>query len=393
MNNTAYIAAILNDRNSIKDMPNYNMKYTSGAGLCNQLWNLVYYIIQCYQTGAEICVVDCFLYCMFSGGICPLSTILNYDALTEACEAILGERIIFVDRTDYKVEVVEAIYGIPSNYIDLTDKMKNLDQWRGVSFEKIDHDPMVGIFKKLKVTYKIGGNIRSESLVTPYTYNWKAIEKKFDRSYIMTGSSVFNKELFSMILVAVVKTAVIPVQQSGMETMKAQWTLHAKVEHDAITHFAKLYKTDYINMKRTMYDQLKYAINSQCKDKTTILVLCASSDSNEEVKKIVSGGIHDCIFMNTENKNKICAEYNIPAGRETFALIDLILALNTKNFIGVFDYKRDVGSSFSHTISQYLMTNVPDSKQVLIPNFQLEEDDTPQLQYVNGPTLVWGGGV
>lgn len=350
-------------RNNIETIPNFNLPCNTGNGLCNQIFSLVTGIIKCSMEQKSHCIIDSFNCCIEKGNIIEISKIINLDQTTININKIKGlENIKLFDRADFKIELIDARYGIDEfNNINVKTRfdftfdeiIDNMNQFFG-------NDPYPGIKKYLYAKYMINDKI----FITRFDENSFKFTELFNNNYILNDLFInkrddfswynrFNKDLFSLILKNIRFTdgfyeIIDKIKENHQITDKLN-VIHFRLEQDAINHWSVQNNMDKQNFQQILCDKYEALINNHIERNDKIYVLSAQEDYI--IEKFSNN--HELVYTSLKTKNEYLMEYYGSTGRELCGIIDLLIGINcSKLFIGCHSYKLSRGSSFSYAISE-----------------------------------------
>jgi len=357
-----YYPICLYRRNQIESVANFNSLYKTGNGLCNQIFALVTGIIKSSIENRPYCIIDSFNCCIEKGNIIEIEKIINLEETTLNLNKIQGlENIILFDRSNFKIELIDAHYGIDdvrkinvkANFDDKFNYRTNsMNEFFGV-------DPFPNIIKYLYTKFIVNDKI----IIHKFDENCNNFHELFNANYILNDLfknktddfswyNRFDKELFSLILKNIRFTDVfyeiLEVIKQNHEINSNLAVIHFRLEQDAINHWSiqnKMNKHEFEQLLSTKYETL---INKYIEPNQKIYIL--SADENNVINKFCNNKF---IYTSLKIKDEYLSTYFNCTGRELCGIIDLLIGIHcSKLFIGCHSYKLSRGSSFSYVISE-----------------------------------------
>ena len=359
MNNNCYEPIILVPRSDIETGPDYDKCHIHNCGLCNQLFSLVNGIIKGYNRGCNVFVVDSFGFCVEKGTICRASEIFNYELMSEKMSNILGREIYFIDRTDIKLRVLSAKYGLYGvKTVDVTDILSNkighnVLKFQGNLNDIFGVDPLPNVVKNLYIEYDIGNKIIKESFpeqCVNIDYDTKSIDDMFrtEKSswawYNRYNVTLFN-ELCQCITFHPKLVKIVDLIRDELNMNAENYdVVHLRVEDDALDWWHKINHLDKDIFKHKLFEKYRGIINEYCGNNICLLTN-ATSDINELFPQATF------TYIPKEKKEKLSAEILGFKGREINAIIDLMIGSDCKGiFVGCHNYHLSRGSTLSYIL-------------------------------------------
>ena len=170
MNTIKYLAVCPNDRQDIQDLPDFSRKYTSRAGLTNQLFGITNSIIVALNHSCNIVIIDSFLTCINTGILMPIGRVLDLPATSKRLSELFHFPLYILDRSDITISLKSAEYGLRglNKIVDVTDKLRpfcnsdGIDIPAGTNFNTLfGIDPIYGFPKRLYLTLQLGNYVIS----------------------------------------------------------------------------------------------------------------------------------------------------------------------------------------------------------------------------------------
>ena len=332
----------------------YSKIGNAGAGFTNQIFALITSIINAYQKGNKIVVVDDFLNDINNTTHTPISNIFNINKINTFLQQEYN--IIILDKNNIQFEILSIKYGSKTKTIDLTDLFKKqylnnkkLFISKNSCLNDIQGDPCPGIVKEFIMTYKINNYICENK----YNENLKTdININFDGPYKFTFGWItpFNDNMFEKILKNITYNHEFILKSElaikEIDTEQKINVIHLRLEEDAIAHWSK--QNNAIPNKYKEYLEKKY-IN-------IIQKYVTKTDENIILSSSLSNGVIS--FLNQHNYNYRFVDKCF-SDREKNAIVDLLISKHCNNiFIGNFNINANNGSTFSYYIWQLLNENV-----------------------------------
>jgi hypothetical protein len=331
-----------------------------GTGLTNEIYFIVYGIIDCINNKKQIMVINNFRLEAMINKFCPISDILDMHYLN----ILLNKYAITVlDSHHLSFNIDSVIYGIEDSTIDITKEILNgyynnnkLLIPSGTILNNIKGDPLSGKTKKLYITYTINGNKVVEEYLE-YIYQDIIIDLQnptqilgwdhIDNCYI-NNKHMFHYLLknikFNNIFVKYSENALCMNNNNEYTTFaninlqnKKLNVIHLRVEKDMTGHMLS-----HNNMTQEEYDvylQNKYIELIKTYFSKNDIIFLLSYDLNNNVVKYLKE--NDYEFYYTKKQ--------IFEGREKHAIIDLLIGEKCNGyFIGNWNFNIHRGSTFSY---------------------------------------------
>jgi len=363
-----YYPISLYKRNKIENVPDFNLLYNTGNGLCNQIFSLITGIIKCSVEKKFYCIIDSFNCCIEKGNIIQIDKIINLERTTNNLNKITGlENIQLFDRTDFKIELIDAHYGIDEiRKINVKNKFNNkfINTINNMN-NFFGNDPYPGIEKYLYAKYMINGKI----FTNKFDENCFKFYELFNNDYILNDLFInkqddfswynrFNQDLFSLILRNIRFTdgfyEIIDKIKNNHKINDKLNVIHFRLEQDAINHWSIQNKMTTQNYSQILCNKYETLINNYIKSNEKIYVL--SADENYVIDRFSQNSCYEFIYTSLKTKNDYLMEYYGSTGRELCGIIDLLIGINlSKLFIGCHSFKLSRGSSFSYVVSKNII--------------------------------------
>ena len=333
----------------------YTQIWCDNRGFTNQIFSLIASIINAYEKGEKVVIIDNFLNDINKTTYTPITDIFNITNINIFLKQ--NYDIIIIDKYNIQFEIISINYGSnDTNYLDLTyfikDKyFKNNKLFidKNCSFNDIQGDPCYGIVKKLILKYKINDYYVEEI----YDENLKSdIVINFDGPYEYTSGWIetFNDNMFDKILTNITYNNDFILKSNliikEINTDKKINIIHLRLENDGVAHWSRqnnITQNEYVAYLEEKYINLIKTYTN----KTDENIILSSSSSNRVIN-----------FLNQYNYNYkfIDKFFN---DREKNAIIDLLVSKCCNNiFIGNFNIKNYNGSTFSYYIGKCMKDTV-----------------------------------
>jgi hypothetical protein len=299
----------------------------------------------------------------------PVSDIINLKELN--AYLLQKYNVIVVDKYNSNWELVNVYYGIDTNKIEITEEIKNtflqgdrLFINKYTDFNKIRGDPCFGKEKTLFLNYEI--NIRAPtstfSEATKYIIEEPHNELLNDHILVDISNAEYNLEFIDLYL-ALNDSAIFEdilnkiVYSSAFYQLAAKMTerievkqkvnvIHLRVEPDAIVHWSKMNKMEPDIFKTHIEAKYIELIKKYMNKMDPIIVL-----SNSIINNVTE-------FLLKNNYNIFITDKYFEH-REQNALVDLLVSKRCNNvFIGCFNNKLKIGSTFSYYITRMVDPSV-----------------------------------
>ncbi|QKF94527.1 hypothetical protein QKU48_gp1069 [Fadolivirus algeromassiliense] len=377
-----FYALTLFERENITILPDYNEKYNSFRGLCNQIFSLVNGIIKCAASNKKYIVLDAFNCCVENHNICEVGKIINFDETIKKLNTFENyENIKLFDRSNIKLSILDAQYGSGVDKLDITHKLiEYANQNIGKNLSKVTNafcgnDPCKFVRKTLKVTYSINEQIINENIMendeiflnNNYIQNELYVDNKIDFGwYDSVNETDFVKILNTITFTKEFYEIVDSIKKK--HKLEKINVVHFRIESDAIEYWSKQNKMSKEEFETKIYNKYTNILNKYTNPKEIVYIL--SYNEENVINKI--GGKHKFLYTSKETKNSMLKDKFGINGREMCAIIDLLLGITCCNlFIGCHSYKYKRGSSFS-----YILAKMVKCKKILIDldNINNEEE-------------------
>ena len=372
----------------------------NGMGLTNQIITFVYSIIKTIKSkNHKVVVIDFFLIDYSRMDYTPVSDIINLKELN--VYLLQKYNVIVVDKYNSNWELVNVYYGIDTNKIEITEEIKNtflqgdrLFINKYTDFNRIRGDPCFGKEKTLFLNYEI--NIRAPTstfseatkyiIEEPYNellndhilvdisnaeYNLEFIDLYLALNDSAIFEDILNKIVYSSVfyqLAAKMTERIFNLRNSYFvstplrlvnprtptatrpvvfaEVKQKVNVIHLRVEPDAIVHWSKMNKMEPDVFKTHIEAKYIELIKKYMNKMDTIIVL-----SNSIINNVTE-------FLLKNNYNIFITDKYFEH-REQNALVDLLVSKRCNNvFIGCFNNKLKIGSTFSYYITRMVDPSV-----------------------------------
>lgn len=374
---------VLCDRNDIYNVPNIDAKYESGAGLCNQMFNLINGILKEIAYGANnevYMIIDCFLCCIKDKNIMPISEIIDLEKTANNLFNMFNKKIILVDRMNINFSIINAKYGNNNIYVDVTDNIKKYNDGNIHGICDMNDicggDPLYGVVKKLIITYELEGK-KNEITINENVYNMQILTKKYllneifnHHYYTFLWYNAINENLFEKIIKTIAFSnkfnQIIDIIGNKFNNEKHN-IVHFRVENDAILHWSRQNNMDKETFKVNLFNKYNSIFDKYINGEP-IYVL---SDDVNEIGKYTNNRTIKCFSQN--DKDTMLLNFFGTTGRELRAIIDLLYAIKyAKFFIGCHNMELKRGSTFSYIIMKSInckkvcidLDNINDIEQI-----------------------------
>jgi len=362
MDQLRYYPILPNDRENPADIPEINKSYQNGgAGLCNQLYNIVNGIIYARMNNIDLCVIDSFMKCIYTKELCNIDKIIDLKKTSDEINKIpCFENTKLLDRITCKFEILEAEYGYKQDISnEVLSKLKQYCNNDGIIIPKntqlnqLFGDLCYNVPKKLYMKIKLGDHIMSiyeDENINNINFNINHIKKTiFSRKfYTMGPANYYSEHLFNRLLNCIHYNPIfneIIDDIINIRKLSNLKVIHLRVEDDVIKHFAWYYKKNNDFIRDYLYNLYKNAIKLYINSDDNIHVLTYDGDA---IKKIFEPE-YSISYIDNDFKTQLLKEKLGIYGRELNALFDLIIGIKIgKSFIGLKE------STFSDTLAHYI---------------------------------------
>lgn len=361
-----------------------------GTGLTNEIFFIVYGIIDCINNKRKNLVINNFRVEPMTNKFCGINEILDIHYLN-----ILLKKydIAVFDRNNLSFNIDTIIYGLNDVTIDITKESKELfytsNKLRipaGTILNNIKGDPLSGQAKKLYITYTINSNTVVEEyseyihkdiildLQNPTNIlNWEQIDNCYikDRElfdYLLKNIKFNNRFVkYSEIALLIDKNnEYTNISNIDFQNKKTN-VIHLRVEKDMTGHMLSHNK-----MTQEEYDielQNKYIeLIKQYFSKNDIIFLLSYDINNNVVK-----------FLKENDYEFYITKKQIFEGREQHAILDLLIGEKCNNcFIGNWNFDIRQGSTFSYFL--YVRNN--SLENIFIDMYNIKHPEILKNNYI-----------
>lgn len=361
-----------------------------GTGLTNEIFFIVYGIIDCINNKRKNLVINNFRVEPMTNKFCGINEILDIHYLN-----ILLKKydIAVFDRNNLSFNIDTIIYGLNDITIDITKESKELfytsNKLRipaGTILNNIKGDPLSGQSKKLYITYTINSNTVVEEyseyihkdiildLQNPTNIlNWEQIDNCYikDRElfdYLLKNIKFNNRFVkYSEIALLINKNnEYTNISNIDFQNKKTN-VIHLRVEKDMTGHMLSHNK-----MTQEEYDielQNKYIeLIKQYFSKNDIIFLLSYDINNNVVN-----------FLKENDYEFYITKKQIFEGREQHAIVDLLIGEKCNNyFIGNWNFDIRQGSTFSYLL--YVRNN--SLENIFIDMYNIKHPEILKNNYI-----------
>lgn len=361
-----------------------------GTGLTNEIFFIVYGIIDCINNKRKNLVINNFRVEPMTNKFCGINEILDIHYLN-----ILLKKydIAVFDRNNLSFNIDTIIYGLNDVTIDITKESKELFYKDsrlcipvGTILNNIKGDPLSGQAKKLYITYTINSNTVVEEyseyihkdiildLQNPTNIlNWEQIDNCYikDRElfdYLLKNIKFNNRFVkYSEIALLIDRNNdYTNISNIDFQNKKTN-VVHLRVEKDMTGHMLSHNK-----MTQEEYDielQNKYIeLIKQYFSKNDIIFLLSYDINNNVVK-----------FLKENDYEFYITKKQIFEGREQHAILDLLIGEKCNNcFIGNWNFDIRQGSTFSYFL--YVRNN--SLENIFIDMYNIKHPEILKNNYI-----------
>lgn len=353
-----------------------------GTGLSNQLFFIISSIIIANRKKIPLVIFSDFRLQPCSDNTCPIKDIIDLNDLNRQ---IREYNVFVLDKFNTNLSILSIKYGSNTYKINITEDVKikymssvnKLLIPNSVVLNDIKGDPIPGYEKKLFITYKINEFVFTETfnehrncdicidLEKFYCFsNWNDVDINTHNPLI------FNKLLknikFTNIFNNISKNCILMNKHNEYEVnnfdedYKKLNVIHLRLENDMTYNMSvenKMNEATYIKMLEDRYIE---SIAKYLSKEDKLLVL--SYDSNNRVIEYLKNNSYDYYIT----------KKNIFNGREPHAIIDLLIGEKCNNvFIGNWNHKKNIGSTFSYVLDQRIESSV---KRIFIDIYNISDN-------------------
>lgn len=361
-----------------------------GTGLTNEIFFIVYGIIDCINNKRKNLVINNFRVEPMTNKFCRINEILDIHYLN-----ILLKKydIAVFDRNNLSFNIDTIIYGLNDVTIDITKESKELFYKDsrlcipvGTILNNIKGDPLSGQAKKLYITYTINSNTVVEEyseyihkdiildLQNPTNIlNWEQIDNCYikDRElfdYLLKNIKFNNRFVkYSEIALLIDRNNdYTNISNIDFQNKKTN-VIHLRVEKDMTGHMLSHNK-----MTQEEYDielQNKYIeLIKQYFSKNDIIFLLSYDINNNVVN-----------FLKENDYEFYITKKQIFEGREQHAILDLLIGEKCNNcFIGNWNFDIRQGSTFSYFL--YVRNN--SLENIFIDMYNIKHPEILKNNYI-----------
>jgi len=353
-----------------------------GTGLSNQLFFAISAIIIAKKKKIPLIIFDEFRLQPCSDNTCPIKDIIDLNDLNKQ---IYEYNVFILDKCNVKLSILSVKYGTNTYKINITEEIKikympsmnKLLIPKNVVLNDIKGDPITGYEKKLFITYKINEFVFTEifneyrkddiciDLEKSYCFsNWNEVDINSHNPIIFNKllksikfTNIFNNISENCILIN--KNNEYEVNNFN-ESYKKLNVIHLRLENDMTYNMSVHNKLEEVTYIKMLEDKYIEAINKYLSKEDKLLVL--GYNSNNRVIKYLKDNSYDYYIT----------KKNIFNGREPHAIIDLLIGEKCNNvFIGNWNDKKNIGSTFSYVLDQRI---VPSAKRIFIDIYNITDN-------------------
>lgn len=354
-----------------------------GTGLTNQIFFIVYGIIDCINNNKNCLVINNFRLEPLTNKFCGINEIIDIHHLNILLNKF---NLTVYDVNNLKINIDSVIYGLNEKIIDIKKEILELFYKNnkfcipaGTSLNNIKGDPFPGQAKKLIIKYSIHG----ENFIEQYSeyihndiiiklkdptniLNWEQIDKCY----------VDNKELFDYLLknirfnnrlVKYSENALlidsnneyVYLHNINFKNKKIN-VIHLRVENDMTGHM----------LTHNKMTQEEYDINLQNK----YIELIKKYFSKDDIVFVLSYDLNNNVinYLKDNNYEFYITKKRLFNGREKHAIIDLLIGEKCNNYyIGNWNFDIRQGSTFSYFL--YVKNNAV--KNIFIDMYDIKKSE------------------
>jgi hypothetical protein len=361
-----------------------------GTGFTNEIFFIVYGIIDCINNKRKILVINNFRLEPMTNKFCGISEIIDIHYLN-----ILLKKydITVFDRNNLSFNIDSIIYGLNENTFDITKESKelfytsnNLLIPSGTILNNIKGDPLSGQQKKLYITYTINSNKVTEEyseyihkdivldLQNPTNIlHWDQIDSCYinDRElfdYLLKNIKFNNRFVkYSEIALLIDKNnEYTNISNIDFQNKKTN-IIHLRVEKDMTGHMLshnKMTQEEYdIELQNKYIDLIKLYFSKND------IIFVLSYDLNNNVVNFLKENDYEFYFTKKQ----------IFEGREQHAIVDLLIGEKCNNyFIGNWNFDIRQVSTFSYFL--YLRNNADNN--IFIDMLNIRKKEIEKKKYI-----------
>jgi hypothetical protein len=364
----------------------YIMPNWFGTGLSNQLFFIIWGIINAYNNKQKILIIDKFRLEPCTENMCYISEILDLDAFNIILKNF---NIELVDAKNINFNLQKVTYGSEDKLFDITDEIKmNFYSDKKISIPSryplngLKGDPALGITKTLKIYYTFNDkeyideyneylfdcvNIDFKSPST--VQSWNEIDSLIKNqralfTYLLKNIKFIDKfyKLTENIILVNKDKDYIYINDLNILNKKIN-VIHLRLEKDMTFNMAghnNMEEKDFISELEKKYIQLidKYF------DKNDIIYILSYELENNVIK-----------YLRENNYEFYFTKKNLFEWREPHAIVDLLLSEKCSGtFIGNWQHHKsnNMGSTFSYVIDVRIRENI---KRVFIDLYDITKSE------------------
>jgi hypothetical protein len=361
-----------------------------GTGLTNQIFFIIYAIINCINNNKKNLVINNFRLEPLTDKFCGINEIIDIHYLN----ILLKKYDLFVyDIGNIVFNIDSVIYGLNDTNIDITKEILRLFYKNnklfipiGTNLNNIGGDPFPGQEKKLYITYTINQQKTIEEY-SEYIHKHIIIDlqnptnisswEEIDNCYI-NNTELFDYLLknikFNNRLVKYSENALLIDAHSECNHLpllnlkdKKVNVLHLRVEKDMTGHM----------LTHNKMTQEEYDIQLQDK----YIELIKKYFSKDDIVFVLSYDLSNNVtnFLNDSGYEFYITKKNIFGGREQHAIIDLLIGEKCNNYyIGNWNFDIRQGSTFSYFL--YVRNNAVNN--IFIDMYDIQKSEILKINYV-----------
>lgn len=355
----------------------YSKIHENAGGLSNQIFAFITSILIANVLTHEKAVIYKDFLCDYQGNkLDSISNIFDLKKMNVYLQKNFD--VVIFDKEDVNLKINTVTYGTDNdNCIDITKEVihhfykdNTFFISQNVDFNSIGGDPYPHISKKLYINYSLNeynfNEVFEEDRKKDIIFNLNNADYKYTLSWINNH----HKETFDELLRHIYFTPkFLEISNNfinkNIDKSKKTNILHLRLEDDAMIHWCRMNNMQKNEFKTYIEDKYIDIISRNISKEDNNIILSYSQDNN-----VIN-------FMKNNNYNYFFIEKNKNLGRETNAIIDLLISNACNNiFIGNFDMSKLWGSTFSYFIMSRFK---PDIKVFLINLDKIKEGESQYL--------------
>lgn len=339
-----------------------------GTGLSNQLFFIITAVLIAIEENKKLIVLDDFRLEPMIDNMAHVSEIIDLEHLNSLTKRY---NIKIIDKKDLTFKINQITYGHETNVFDITNHILHnyfkdniLKIPERLNLNGIAGDPASGIRKTLFINYNIN-ETQYEDQFSEYLFNEVIYDLTNSEQYngwYQVDINAHNSRLFNYFLknikftqkfIDISKSALL-LDKNGKYTLLTDIdktrninVIHLRLEPDMTYNMSlhnNMTEPEYIKKLESNYIEL---IKKYFSKDNIIIILCYTRDNGVTT------------FLKENGYDYYLTKKQIFDGREPHAIVDLLVGEKCNDvFIGNWNHKKQIGSTFSYVLDIKMEQNV-----------------------------------